>query len=373
MGTLDTRPERRIRVGVIGCGEVAQIIHLPTLAQLADHFEVTALCDVGATVLDGVGDAWGIARRVSDHHELVALDEVDAVLVANPDPWHADATLAAIAAGKDVLVEKPMCLGPRECDEIVAAAARAGAIVQVGYMRRHAAALADAKRALAELGEIRFARVHDVIGSNHLIIERTSRVIRGDDVPANVVAETHARRRALVEEALGPLPAAHASAYDLLLGLGSHDISAMRELLGQPRGVAYAAERFGGTYVSASIDYGSFVCQYETGVDEIPRFDAHIEVFGARRKLRIQYDTPYVRNLPIRLTVLEANGRNGVSERTTLPEWGDPFVSEWLAFHDSVVRRTQPSASAADFRHDLDLFGQMIELMADRALEPAVG
>jgi predicted dehydrogenase len=291
------------------------------------------------------------------------------VLVANPDPWHADATLTAIAAGKDVLVEKPMCLGARECDEIVAAVEETGAIVQVGYMRRHAPALAEAKRMLDELGDIRFARVHDLIGHNHLIIERTSNVIRADDVPPEDVEAMWARRRALVAEALGPLPPQAANAYDLLLGLGSHDISAMRDLLGVPHGVAYAAARHGGAYVTASIDYGGYLCQYETGVDEIPRFDAHIEVFGTRRKLRIQYDTPYVRNLPIRLSVLEANGRNGVTERSILPEWGDAFAAEWLAFHDCVTRRVQPDASAADFRHDLDLFADMVELIAagDRA------
>src|SRR3954465_1137578 len=155
------RTSSRVRVGVVGCGEVTQIMHLPALAQLADLFEVTALCDVSPRVLQGVGAAWSVERRVADVGELVACAEVDAVLVANPDAFHAEVALAAIAAGKDVLVEKPMCIGLRGGDESVAAAARAGAIVQVGYMRRHAPALAEAARALEELGEIRFARVHD--------------------------------------------------------------------------------------------------------------------------------------------------------------------------------------------------------------------
>ncbi len=354
----------RIRVGVIGCVEVSQVVHLPTLSQLADRFEVTALCDVSQTVLDGVGDLWGVERRVVDHRELASLPEVDAVLVANPDPWHADAVLAAVAAGKDVLVEKPMCLGPRECDEIVAAAEAAGAVVQVGYMRRHAPALADAKRLLAEIGEVRFARVHDVIGLNRAIIDQTSTVIRGDDVPPLVSEHAWARRRELVAEALGDLAPGQAGAYDLLLGLGSHDCSAMRDLLGRPRGVAYAAERRGGGYVTATLDYDSFLCQFELGVDDIPRYDTHIEVFGARHVLRIRWDVPYVRNLPTRLTVLEADDRGGFSERTVMPEWGDPFVEEWRAFHECVMNRTQPSCSAADFRHDLELFGEMVGLMA---------
>jgi predicted dehydrogenase len=370
MGTLQTRPERRIRVGVIGCGEAAQIIHLPTLSQLADRFEVTALCDISRTVLDGVGDRWGIETRLSDYRELAALPDVDAVVICNPDPYHADAAITAMEHGKDVLVEKPMTLGPRECDEVVATAERTGAIVQVGYMRRHADAMSEARHLLTEVGDIRLARVHDLIGFNHIIIDGTSNVIRGDDVPAEAIEETGRLRTALVEEALGPLPPELRRAYDLLLGLGSHDISAMRELLGTPRGVLHATARQNGDYVTATIDYGDYVCQFETGVDEIPRFDAHIEVFGARHKLRLQYDTPYVRNLPITLTVLEANGRGGTEERVIHPQWGDAFANEWRAFADSVATRTQPSASAADFRHDLELFADMVELMA-AALDPA--
>lgn len=354
----------RIRIGIIGCGEAAQILHLPTLAQLSERFEVTALCDVSATVRNGVGDLWGVERRVSDYRDLASLDGIDAVLIANPDPYHADAALAAIAGGKDVLVEKPMCLGPRECDEVVAAAERAGAIVQVGYMRRYPPAVADAKRVIAEMGEVRFARVHDVIGLNREIIDQTSTVIRADDVPADVIDAAWARRGELIGEALGDVPPAAANAYGLLLGLGSHDLSAMRELLGLPRGVEYAAQRRDGGYVSAALDYGGFLCQFEIGVDDIPRYDTHIEVYGARHVLRVRWDVPYVRNLPTRLTVLEADERGGFSERTVMPEWGDPFTAEWRAFADNVERREQPRTSAADFRHDLDLFGRMVELMA---------
>jgi predicted dehydrogenase len=87
-------------------------------------------------------------------------------------------------------------------------------------------------------------------------------------------------------------------------------------------------------------------------------------VFGDRHTLRIQYDTPYVRNLPVRLTVTESNGRGGVVERRVHPEWGDPFAYEWRAFGRHVRERSQPAASAADYRNDLELFGDLVELMA---------
>src|SRR5215217_6451963 len=112
----------------------------------------------------------------------------------------------------------------------------AGAIVQVGYMRGHAAALADARAALAQFGEIRFARVHDFLGRIELIIEQTSRVIRPDDATPRSDATASARRDALVNEAVGALPATVRPAYDQLLSLGCHGISTMRRLLGPPAG-----------------------------------------------------------------------------------------------------------------------------------------
>ena len=86
-----------VRVGIVGCGEVAQIIHLPTLLNLRDQFRVTAICDVSQVVLDGVGDRYDIKARFRDYRELVASAEVDAVLIANPHVFHAEVAMAAMA------------------------------------------------------------------------------------------------------------------------------------------------------------------------------------------------------------------------------------------------------------------------------------
>ena len=77
----------------------------------------------------------------------------------------------------------------------------------------------------------------------------------------------------------------------------------------------------------------------------------------------MQYNTSYVRNLPITLSVAATNGQGGVVERTEHPAWGDAFVTEWQAFHHNVTMGSCPKTSPADFRHDLELFHQMIELM----------
>jgi predicted dehydrogenase len=353
-----------LQVGIVGCGEVTQLMHLPSLLQLNDKFQVTALCDVSPKVLEGVGSIWNVAKRFRDYHELVEQADVGVVLIANPNPYHAEVALAAIAAGKHVLIEKPMCISLKEADAIIAAASQQPQVtVQVGYMRRYAPAFVEACRLVPGVGAIRLARVHDVLGWNSLFIKDTSRSVRGDDMPADVIAQGQRMQDERIAEAIGEVPPELCSAYSLMLGLSSHDLSAMRELLGMPRKVLCATQRQGGSYLSATFDYGGYVCQFETGIDNIPRFDAHLEVYGEEQVLRVQYDTPYVRNLPIRLFTTEANGRGGVVERAEHPAWGDAFVAEWRAFYENVIEQRVPKTSSADFRQDLELFHDMIALM----------
>ncbi|MBV9674199.1 MAG: Gfo/Idh/MocA family oxidoreductase [Verrucomicrobia bacterium] len=355
---------KRIRVGIVGCGEVTQIMHWPSLYQLSGLFDVTALCEVSQSVLEVLGEYWNIKQLWTDHKQLVASNEVDAVLVATPNAFHAEVTLDAIAAGKHVLVEKPMCVTRREAEQIVAAQKSRQVVVQVGYMRRYAPAFLEGCDAVKQLKEIKFARVRDFLGSNSLIIEPTSRVVRDEQIPESVKRAAKIREDSLVDEALGGKSTPDIRrAYTLMLGLSSHDLSAMRELLGMPSRVLFAAQRGNGHYVAAAFDYGAFVCQFETGIDKIPRFDAHLEVYGIDRVVRIQYDTPYVRNSPIRLVVTEDNGRGGVNKIDSHTAWGDPFVAEWKSFYQNISSHKAPKTDPVDFVHDLELFAEMARLM----------
>ncbi|HEY1476582.1 MAG TPA: Gfo/Idh/MocA family oxidoreductase [Chthoniobacterales bacterium] len=362
----ETSMNRRLRIGIVGCGEVTQILHVPALYQLPERYEITTLCDVSPAVLEQLGKLWNVGILETDYRALIARTEVDVVLVANPNAYHAEVTLAALAAGKHVLVEKPMCVTLREAHEIAAAQKQSGVVVQVGYMRRYAPAFLDGCALVRDLGEIKYARVRDIIGANSLIIDATSCVIRDLAFLESTKKETANRDDALVEEALGAnAKPSLKRAYRLMLGLSSHDISAMRELLGMPKRVLFAAERSDGGYLSAVFDYGSYVCQFETGVDAIPRFDGHLEVYGAQKIVRIQYDTPYVRNLPIRLFVTESNGRGGVERIDSHPSWGDPFIAEWNALYDNVVGKGVPKTGPEDFVQDLELFREMARLMRE--------
>jgi predicted dehydrogenase len=352
----------KLRVGIIGLGEVAQVIHLPVLQSLPDKYQIEAVCDISPTLLEVVGDQYGVRRRYLEASEMLTAGGLDCVFVLNSDEYHAEAVTTALAKDVHVMVEKPMCLSMREAEQILEARDRSGAMVMVGYMRRFAPAFLEAKEVLGSLGEIRYARVRDIIGRNQLIVDQTSLVVRPTDIGAHLMQDRRERGARLVREAIGDVPADLAGAYRLLCGLGSHDLSAMRELLGSPQGVAAARVWRGGGYIAALLDYDGYVVSYETGVDEQVRFDAHIEVYGERSSLRVQYNTPYVRHFPTRLIREESEG-NSFKRWESTPNLTDPYTHELEYFHDCVTKGTTPKTSPEDFVEDLSLFAEIIRVV----------
>jgi predicted dehydrogenase len=343
-------------------GEVAQIIHLPILRALHDRYEIGAICDVSPGLLQAVGNEYGVERRYGDVADLVAEADLDAVFVLNSDEYHAEHTILAARHGKHVLVEKPMCLSLREANDIIAARDQAGVQVMVAYMRRFAPAFVQAVEEVRNLGKINYVRVRDIIGPNAFMIEQSSAVHRFDDIPDAAKQDRSERARTLVHEAIGDLPPELTGAYRLLLGLGSHDLSAMRELIGRPKRVAAAMQWNGGRFMTAIFEYDGYNAIFEMGVDLQRRFDAHIEVFGDTRQLRVQYDTPYIRHLPTSLHISETVGET-FTETVHRPTFKDPYTHELEHFHDVVTGICPPKTPPEDSVEDLELFREIIEAL----------
>lgn len=358
----------QVRVGVIGLGEVAQVIHLPILESLADRYQLAAICDVSPTLLAALGERYSVPpeARDADFRELVARADLDAVIILTADEYHADCTIAAVRQGKHVLVEKPMCLASSEAEAITRARDEAGVRVMVAYMRRYAPAFVQAVEAVKRFEKINYVRVRDIIGRNRLIIDQSSPVLRPNDLPEALAADRAERARRLVREAIGDAPPELVRAYRLLLGLNSHDLSAMRELIGFPQRVLAATQWSGGNFLHVIFDYGDFQAVLETGVDEQLRFDAHIEVFGPTKSLRVQYDTPYIRHLPTTLIMLETAG-DALVETVNRPTFKDPYTHELEYFHEVVTAGSQPKTTPEDFMDDLRLDGLIIAAMRERA------
>lgn len=136
-----------MRVGLIGCGNVGVNVHLPALAAV-EGVTVVAAADPTPARLELAGQAAGLPadRLYADWRDLLARADVDAVVVATPQKVRTEIALAAAAAGKHMLLEKPLALAPAAAQTIVAAARRAGVVVATNHNYRFMpvyAAIAD--------------------------------------------------------------------------------------------------------------------------------------------------------------------------------------------------------------------------------------
>ena len=139
-------PSNRIRVGHIGCGRISQSHDMTGVAR-SGLAEVVAVCDLDtkrqasgkATIEKLFQGSDAPAPKVEmygDYRELLARKDIDAVVISTPDHWHAEIALAAVKAGKDVYLQKPMTMTHEESVLLRDAVVKSGRIFQLGSQQR---------------------------------------------------------------------------------------------------------------------------------------------------------------------------------------------------------------------------------------------
>ena len=114
---------------------------------------------------------------------------------------------------------------------------------------------------------------------------------------------------------------------------------------------------------TALFQYPGFPCVYESGVNNVPTFDAHLEVYSHEKIVRVDYDTPYVKGLPVTMTVrekIEGGEGGGFQERTVRKTYEDPYTLEFLEFYHVVMGKKEPKTGARDARGDVDLWRMIL-------------
>ena len=130
-----SKQERRLRVGVLGCGPIAQFAHFES-CQKARNVDLHAICDVAPDLVERMGAYYRPARSFLDYDAMLADPDLEAVIVATSDPFHVAASKRALAAGKHVLCEKPLGVTIAEVEDLAQAVRASGKILQVGHMKR---------------------------------------------------------------------------------------------------------------------------------------------------------------------------------------------------------------------------------------------
>jgi len=332
----------RIRVGVIGAGTVSQLEHIPNLLFLHDLFDVVGVADPSATAREFVADTHGV-RGFATAEELLG-ERLDAVVIGSPDPLHHGQALAALARGLHVFCEKPLCYSPAEIGEIAAARDAAGKVVQVGYMKRFDPAYRQALEMLpGRAGKLRLVSV-EVTDPDAWPFIRHSRIRRGNDIPAELIAAVTARQRAQVERAIAAaLPdvavRGFAGAYSSSL---VHDVNAvhgMLDALGIPDGEIVGAEIFAdgaGGHGSVRLLGGQALwTMTHLSVPTLADYRERITLAFDDAAIELEFPSPWLNHHPTRLTVRTSEGHRLLSTDHRAG-YEEAFVEELRGFAAAV-------------------------------------
>ena len=153
--------EKKIKVGIIGCGGIANGKHMPSLSKLGD-VEMVAFCDIVEEKAIKAKEEYGTedAKVYTDYKELLADKEIEVIHVCTPNRSHAPITIDSLHAGKHVMCEKPMAKTAEDARKMVQAAKETGKKLTIGYQHRHKPESIYLKSVIerGDLGDIYFAK-----------------------------------------------------------------------------------------------------------------------------------------------------------------------------------------------------------------------
>jgi predicted dehydrogenase len=342
-----------IRLGYVGCGFMAQKVHLPNFASITGC-DLVALAEVRQDLGRKIQQKFGIEHLYGGHQEMLAHAEIDAIAVSAAYQLQGEIARDALLAGKDVFMEKPMAISLDQADAILDAERRSGRRVMVGYMKRYDAGnelvkqQIEAWRASGELGTITYARNHGFCGD----------WIAGLDTP--------------METSSAPMPDAPARGPDWLppslLGsyLGylqqyTHNVNLLRWLLGagddvRVRAVDLDPDGYTGVVV---FDMAGTRAVLETGRLSHYRWDEHTQVYFQHGWITTWAPPLLLKQVPAEVEIYRAGTEQSFSRPVPQPAWSWSYRREAEHFVDCLRTGAPFRSGAADTRTDVRIFEEI--------------
>jgi hypothetical protein len=369
--SVSSTRNKHIAIGVVGGGMIAQAMHLPHLNELADRFVVAALAEPSATVREALRQRFGISGAFADWRSMLEEARLDAVLVASPAGTHVEVVLAALECGLHVFCEKPLAISVSDIDRISAAAERAERIVQVGYMKRHDPAF---QRALEEMPDsavqLRYANI--VVNDPEWVpYFLPGDIVRGADVPVEVIQATRRAESEQVEEAVGRGdPEACFAFSDGYLGSLIHHVNLVNGFL-ERMGEHVPARVVDGSWWNGGRSVAGY-CELENGARWDSAWIQLLDTREYRESIQLFFDTsvrsltfpsPWLKMSP---TVYERQDGDGFANVVRhFRSFEEAFRRELVHFHDCCVDGVVCLTPPAQARIDTELLTEMF-LAAER-------
>ncbi len=369
--------EERIRVGMVGCGEAVQALHIPALNSLPKQFRISACCDVSEGVRDDIASGTG-SRAFADPVALVRDPDVDVVLVTTPDSHHADVVLAACESRKKaVLVEKPLTIHSRIGRQIAAASRETGVPVLLGYPHVYEPAFRKAREIWGEPGPFFSGEFRCLIGPNEKYTRDVVDTVRATELGPFDLMMSQMDLAAASTELLGTaIGLEEVVVHGTILGLLIHDFPVMRRILGEPGDVVYARARGAGGMglapglgIDIVFDYGEGRVLHQTEIQEMKCTDWGFDLRRSDVQVSVRYPTTYAQSAPSCCRVRrERDGMTVDEEHGGRYENG--FRCEWKHLYEVVTGRAEPETGVEDAVRDLELVERVTRHLVESSRRP---
>jgi predicted dehydrogenase len=334
---------QRLTIGVIGCGLIAQVEHLPNLLALPDHFEVVGLVDPSAKVRQFLSERYGIAAFATAAQLFER--KPDCVLIATPDAYHVDLAVAALSAGINVFVEKPLCYDPADAARVARARDTAGKVVQLGYMKRFDPAYAALCELLrAQQTELKAINV-EVLDPDFWPYVAHRTVYFGDDVPAEAIAENGRKRLEQITAGLGfaPSPDGQKGYAGPLCSSLVHDVNlvsgalgALHQSVGEPIAAALHNGDAGVAAMARVAETGAPITLSWHTIPKLSYYSERLAFAFEDAVFELCFPSPYLNHQPTQLIERRSTGL-AYAQTLHRPSYAEAFVVELQAFHTAVA------------------------------------
>jgi len=348
----------RVSVGVIGCGGIAQMMYLPYLQDLREKYCVKAVCDVSSKLVKDTREKFNIELGFTEVDDLLNTD-VDAVIILTP--YHTEQVIKSARAGKHILVEKPMCYNTKEADRIINAVEKADVKLMVAYMKRYDPGYRIGIERIKKMRDIKFIRVHDFPHNNNRLISNIYDIPRYNDIPQDLAETTEQKITEAKITALGSKNKIVLEAYQMLLGVASHDINILRAAFGEPMCILKTDIWGKGSSILSIMDYGkNCKCVFEIARTERKWFEEEMVVFGDNETVSISFPSPFLKNAATKVSVREMEGET-ITYKEYLSSFDEAFKLELKYFYQVITEDIPILTTAYEAKEDIQLLTKMVK------------
>jgi inositol 2-dehydrogenase len=317
---------RKLGVGVLGVGEMGKR-HAENLRRLVPEARLVAIADVAAQRAKQVADELEIENAYSSLEEMVQNKDIDAVVIATPDKFHAESIRIAAASGKNILCEKPLALTLQDANSALKEVALAGVRMQIGFMRHYDPAYVAAKKRI-EAGEIGTPVVFKSLG-------------RDKDEPPIAAYQSNINGMLFYTNSIHDFDLARWLIQDEVAEVQAYTTTAIRPELAKYKDIVAGV-------VNLKYAHGA-IGNIESHAQAVYGYDVRTEIIGSKGSIFVGtlHKTP--------ATFLTAQGSNTNLADHFLSQFADAYLAEMRDFVKTMLSDKPPPVSGEDGLRALEI------------------